>query len=336
MKIKFAVIGCGHIGKKHSQMIYENPCAKLVALVDLKPKSELGIDEFNVPFFNSLEDFLNSEIEVDVINIATPNGFHANQAILSLNNKKHVVIEKPMALNTLDAQKIIEASKKNNKKVFCVMQNRYSPPSKWLKNLVESKKLGKIYIVKVDCFWNRDERYYTPNSWHGDLKLDGGTLFTQFSHFIDLIYWIFGDFKNISARFNNFNHQNLTHFEDSGNVFFEFFDGGFGTLNYSTSVYNKNFESSITIIAENGSIKVGGQYMDKVEYCHVNNYKMPKLKPTNPGNDYGYYKGSAQNHNFLIQNVIDVFLKNKSITVDMMEGCKVVEIIEKINSNKKN
>ena len=336
MKIKFAVIGCGHIGKKHSQMIYENPCAKLVALVDLKPKSELGIDEFNVPFFNSLEDFLNSEIEVDVINIATPNGFHANQAILSLNNKKHVVIEKPMALNTLDAQKIIEASKKNNKKVFCVMQNRYSPPSKWLKNLVESKKLGKIYIVKVDCFWNRDERYYTPNSWHGDLKLDGGTLFTQFSHFIDLIYWIFGDFKNISARFNNFNHQNLTHFEDSGNVFFEFFDGGFGTLNYSTSVYNKNFESSITIIAENGSIKVGGQYMDKVEYCHVNNYKMPKLKPTNPGNDYGYYKGSAQNHNFLIQNVIDVFLKNKSITVDMMEGCKVVEIIEKIYSNKKN
>ena len=336
MKIKFAVIGCGHIGKKHSQMIYENPCAKLVALVDLKPKSELGIDEFNVPFFNSLEDFLNSEIEVDVINIATPNGFHANQAILSLNNKKHVVIEKPMALNTLDAKKIIEASKKNNKKVFCVMQNRYSPPSKWLKNLVESKKLGKIYIVKVDCFWNRDERYYTPNSWHGDLKLDGGTLFTQFSHFIDLIYWIFGDFKNISARFNNFNHQNLTHFEDSGNVFFEFFNGGFGTLNYSTSVFNKNFESSITIIAENGSIKVGGQYMDKVEYCHVNDYKMPKLKPTNPGNDYGYYKGSAQNHNFLIQNVIDVFLKNKSITVDMMEGCKVVEIIEKIYSNKKN
>lgn len=328
--IRFAVVGCGYIGKRHAEMITRNTESELVALIDVKEKSLLNLEGFEVPFFNSLEDFLKSGIGVDVINIATPNGYHAEQALIALDAKKHVVIEKPIALRKTDAEKVIFRALHVHKHVFAVMQNRYSPPSVWIKEVIESGKLGDIYVVQLNCYWNRDDRYYKADSWHGKKELDGGTLFTQFSHFIDIMYWLFGDIQNIQAKFKDFNHSQLTDFEDSGIVSFDLVSGGMGCLNFSTSIWNQNMESSLTIIAENGSVKIGGQYMDKVEYCHIKDYILPELAPTNPGNDYGAYKGSAQNHNYVIQNVVDVLNNRAPITTNAMEGLKVVDIIENI------
>lgn len=331
MKIKFAVVGCGHIGKRHAEMISRNSESELVALVDTKPKELLDIEKFGVPFYNSLTELLNAKLDIDVINIATPNGFHSAHAIQCLDSEKHVVIEKPLALSKNDAESIIYKALNVHKHVFAVMQNRYSPPSIWIKDLINSGKLGEIYIVQLNCYWNRDERYYTSDSWHGSKDLDGGTLFTQFSHFIDILYWLFGDINNVKTKFNNFNHSTLTDFEDSGFITFDFIKNkGMGSINYSTSVWNQNLESSMTIIAEKGSVKIGGQYMDKVEYCHIQDYIMPELNPTNPGNDYGAYKGSAQNHNYVIENVVDVIKGRTTITTNALEGLKVVEIIESI------
>lgn len=333
-KIKFAVVGCGHIGKRHAEMIIRNPHCELSALIDVKSKDCLNIGNYEVPFYSSLDEFLKTDGRVDVINIATPNGSHSEQALQALEAKKHVVIEKPMALKKADAEKVIYKSLNVHRHVFAVMQNRYSPPSVWIKEMIGSGKLGKIYIVQLNCYWNRDDRYYKQDSWHGKKALDGGTLFTQFSHFIDIMYWLFGDIDNIQSRLADHNHEQLTEFEDSGVVTFDFINGGMGTLNFSTSVWDKNLESSMTIIAENGSIKIGGQYMDKVEYCHVKNYFMPELAPTNPGNDYGAYKGSAQNHHYIIDNVVDVLRGRSTITTNALEGLKVVEIIERIYNSK--
>ncbi len=333
-KVKFAVIGCGHIGKRHAEMITRNVESELVALIDVKEKSLLGIDHYDVPFFHSVEEFLGAGTDADVINIASPNGFHALQALACLDARKHVVIEKPIALTRQDAEKVIFKALNVHRHVFAVMQNRYSPPSQWIKDLVESGKLGNIYMVQLNCYWNRDERYYKNDSWHGKKDLDGGTLFTQFSHFIDILYWLFGDIENISARLKDFNHAQLTDFEDSGFVTFDFVNGGMGCLNFSTAVWAQNMESSMTIIAENGSVKIGGQYMNEVEYCHVKDYAMPELAPTNPGNDYGAYKGSAQNHNFVITNVIDVLKNRAQITTNALEGMKVVDMIERIYNTK--
>jgi UDP-N-acetyl-2-amino-2-deoxyglucuronate dehydrogenase len=329
-RIKFAVIGYGHIGKRHAEMISRNPNSELVALVDIKTKTELKIDNLSIPLFSNLAELFNSGIDVDVINIATPNGFHSENALFALEHNKHVVIEKPMALTKLDAEKIIFKALQVHKHVFTVMQNRYSPPSAWIKNVVENKILGKVYFVQLNCYWNRDDRYYKSESWHGSKKYDGGTLFTQFSHFIDILYWLFGDINNISSRFYDFNHEVLTEFEDSGSICFDFINEGSGVLNFSTSVWDNNLESSMTIIGEFGSIKIGGQYMDKVEYCHIKNYEMPELAQTNPGNDYGGYKGSAQNHNYVIDNVVDVLQGRSTITTNALEGLKVVDIIERM------
>lgn len=329
-KVKFAIIGCGHIGKRHAEMILRNKDSELVALIDIKEREDLNIDQHDIPFFQSLDDFLSSNIPVDVLNIATPNGYHASQAMKCLEAKKHIVIEKPMALTKHAAEKVIFKALHVHKHVFTVMQNRYSPPSVWIKDIIEQGILGKIYMVQLNCYWNRDERYYKEDGWHGKAGLDGGTLFTQFSHFIDIMYWLFGDIQNIKTQFHDFNHKRLTDFEDSGFVSFDFVNGGMGSLNYSTAVWNQNLESSMTIIAENGSVKIGGQYMNEVEYCHIKDYSLPILAPTNPGNDYGAYKGSAQNHNYVIENVVDVLKGIAPITTNALEGLKVVDIIERI------
>jgi UDP-N-acetyl-2-amino-2-deoxyglucuronate dehydrogenase len=329
-KIKFAVVGNGHIGKRHVEMVMRHPESELVALCDTRPKSTLGIENYDVPFFNTISELFQSGINFDVLSIATPNGLHAEHALMGLEHRKHIVIEKPMALTKAECEKIIFKALQVSRQVFCVMQNRYSPPSEWIKKVVDDGLLGKIFLVQINCYWNRDSRYYKAEGWKGKLALDGGTLFTQFSHFIDIMYWLFGDISDIQARFNDFTHKELTDFEDSGIVNFNFVNGGMGCINYSTSVWDKNLESSLTIVAEKGSVKIGGQYMNEVEYCHIEGYEMPALAEANPANDYGPYKGSAANHNYVYENVIDTLMNRTIVTTNALEGLKVVEIIERI------
>ncbi len=334
-KIKFAVVGQGHIGKRHAEMIRRNPACELVAVCDIRTKEETGCAEINEPYFQSADEMFSSGLEMDVVNICTPNGLHASQSIQALENRCHVVVEKPMGLTKAECEQVIFKALEMHRRVFAVMQNRYSPPAKWLKSVVESGVMGEIYMVQINCYWNRDERYYKKGGWKGTPDLDGGTLFTQFSHFIDIMYWLFGDIREIKGRFADFNHKDLTAFEDSGMVSFEFVNGGIGNLNYSTAVWDCNMESSMTIVAEKGSIKVGGQYMEKVEYCHIQNYEMPELEPTGPANDYGAYKGSANNHHYVIENVVNTLNGNTSATTNALEGLKVVDIIERIYQTKK-
>jgi predicted dehydrogenase len=337
--VKFAVVGTGHIGKRHAEMIQRASEADLVALVDTRSQKECGAEDFNVPFFSSIEELLQSDLDIDVVNICTPNGLHADQSLKALEMKKHVVCEKPMGLSKDNCEKIIFKALEVSRQVFCVMQNRYSPPSQWIKSLITDGIMGEIFMVQLNCYWNRDNRYYKKGGWKGTQELDGGTLYTQFSHFIDIMYWLFGDIDNIQGKFKDFIHQDSTDFEDSGFVSFDFVNGGMGSLNYSTAVANQNLESSMTIIGENGSVKIGGQYMNDVEICNIKDYEMPVLAPSNPANDYGPYKGSAANHNYVISNVIDGVKGRKSPTTNALEGMKVVEIIERIykvrNENKK-
>jgi predicted dehydrogenase len=319
-------------------MIQGNPACELVALTDIKPKETLGLAAYSeAQFFNSVDELINSNLEIDAVAVASPNGLHEEHALKALGRGCHIIIEKPMALTKAGCEKIIFKSLQKHKQVFCVMQNRYSPPSVWLKELLENGTLGKIFMVQINCYWNRDDRYYKPDAvtgkpttWHGTKNLDGGTLFTQFSHFIDLMYWYFGDIMNIQAKFKDFTHAKSTDFEDSGFVSFDFVDGGMGCLNYSTAVWDKNLESSIMIVAENGSLKVGGQYMNEVVYCHIKDYVMPKLAESNPPNDYGPYKGSAANHHYIYENIVDVIKGEGTITTNALEGLKVVDIIERI------
>ncbi len=333
-KIKFSVIGFGRIGKRHAKIINEFEPAELVSVVDVSQKQFESIEILGLKAktYNSIDIFLQEDSNTsDVVTIATPNALHIEQAVQLLKAGYHVLIEKPMGLSQDECLNLIEEQEASKKRVFVVKQNRYSPPSLWMKKIIDDNIIGETLMVQVNCYWNRDERYYiVDNQWKGIKKLDGGALFTQFSHFIDIMYWVFGDIKNTKAIVKNFSHPYLKDFDDSGFVQFEFNKGGIGSINYSTSCWGKNMESSITVVGTKGSFKVGGQYMNEVEYCHIEGYEMPELTETNPPNDYGPFKGSAANHHFVFENIVDTLKGKSEPTANSFEGMKVVSIIERI------
>jgi len=326
-KIGFVVVGCGHIGKRHIAEIKANSNALLLAVCDIKNKNEF--EDFGVSFFESLDKLLSSNINTDVINICTPNGLHTTQSLQALNHC-NVLVEKPMALSVDDVNSLIQKEKESNNQLFCVMQNRYSPPAVWLKSLIENNALGKIYMVNLNCFWNRDSRYYNSENWRGTMDLDGGTLFTQFSHFIDILFHLFESVEVKDVVLTDFKHKQTIDFEDSGIIRFDLQNGGIGNMQFSTAVFDKNMESSITIIGEKGSVKVGGQYMEKIEYCHIENYELPELQKSNGEHDYGKYKGSANNHHFVIENVIETLKGNATKDATPLECLQVISFIEEV------
>lgn len=328
-QIKFGIIGYGRIGQRHQAIIDGHPDCQLVTVCDVQEEVLKSVSA-PISTFTDISAQLAGSDPFDVLSIATPNGLHAQHAIAGLRAGKHVVIEKPMGLSRKECEQVLFEALQQDRQVFCVMQNRYSPPSVWLKELLQSKKLGQIHKVLINCYWNRDGRYYQPGSWHGSLDLDGGTLFTQFSHFIDMMFWLFGDVTNIQAKFSNLNHKDSIQFEDTGQIMFDFEHGGVGSFNYSTSVWDQNLESSMTIIGECGSVKVSGQYMNEVVHCHINNYVMPELAVSAPPNDYGGYQGSAANHHYVYQNVVDTLKGTGHIATNALEGMKVVDIIERM------
>lgn len=326
--IKFGIIGCGRIAQRHAEHI--NNKAILTAVCDIdKGKADGLANKYNTHAYYSTADMLANEKEMDVIAICSPNGLHAEHAIAALNAGFHVICEKPMALTSYDCGEMIKAAERMNKRLFAIKQNRFNPPVAAVKQLIDEGKLGKIFNVQLSCFWNRNEDYY-KNSWKGTKKLDGGTLYTQFSHFIDLLYWVIGDVKRVKSFMGNFTHNGIIEFEDTGVVIVEFQNGAIGTINYTVNSYKKNMEGSLTIFGEKGSVKIGGQYLNELEYQHIEGYTIENLPEGNKANNYGNYQGSMSNHDKVYDNLIEVLEKNAPISTSSFEGLKTVEIIEKI------
>lgn len=261
----FSILGYGHIGKVHEQAILQAENANLVSIIDFNLSSDLGVQTYS-----TLEGFLQDDKETDVVVIATPNGLHYEHAVRCLKAGKNIFIEKPIALNLKDAEEILAIAKEKGLRVFSSMQLRFSPVVQYVKKLIENNSLGKIHMVNVECYWNRNRNYYKLREWHGTEEMDGGVLFTQFSHFVDIVNYWFDEVKCLNSRSFNFSHSDITEFDDSGHVDF-LADDAIGHMIYTTSVFNKNFESSITIIAEKGTIKIGDQYLNQMQYSDLKN-----------------------------------------------------------------
>lgn len=333
MKVKFAIVGCGRIAQRHAKHI--NTYGELVAVCDVViDKASKLASEYSAKAFGSIEELLNANLQIDVVSVCSPNGLHAEHSIMALNSGYNVLCEKPMAISVSDCGRMINAAEKNNRRLFAIKQNRFNPPVAAVKKLIDQGKIGKILSVQLSCFWNRNEDYYA-NSWKGSSDLDGGTLFTQFSHFIDLLYWIIGDVREVEAYFNNFTHQEIIDFEDSGVVILKFYNDAIGTINYTVNSYGKNMEGSLTIFGEKGTVKIGGQYLNELEYQSIEGLEVKNLPEGNKANNYGNYQGSMSNHDNVYMNLISVLTEGGAISTSAFEGLKTVEIIDKIYSKKK-
>lgn len=328
-KIRFAIIGCGRIGHRHAGHIANNGVLKAVCDIELEKTEDLK-NEYGANAYKNVGDLLENEKDnVDVVAVCSPNGLHAAHSIMALNAGYHVLCEKPMANNVHDCGEMIKAAESSNKRLFAIKQNRFNPPVAAVKKLIDEGTLGKIFSVQLSCFWNRNFDYYN-NSWKGTKDLDGGTLYTQFSHFIDLLYWMIGDVKSAKGIGKNYAHNGIIEFEDTGAVVLEFYNGAIGTINYTVNSYDENMEGSLTIFAEKGTVKIGGQYLNELEYQKIENYEIKDLPSGNKANNYGKYRGSMSNHDKIYENLVDVLNNNASISTSAFEGLKTVEIIDKI------
>lgn len=326
-EIRFAIVGLGHIGKRHASHILKQKNAQLVGIcdIDINKKNEYP----QIPFYSSITQLIEN-IKVDVLCVCTPNYLHEEHSIIGLNSSCHVVIEKPMALSTASCDRMISTALKNNKIIFAVKQNRYNPPVAIVKELIKNNILGKPYLIQVNCFWNRDDAYYAQSDWRGKKAMDGGCLFTQFSHFIDILYYLNGGIKSVMGLTKNFAHQHNTEFEDSGSFIMESLNGAIVNFNFTTTSFEKNMEGSISIFSKNGTVKIGGQYLNTIEYQNIKNTQLPQINIVEKNNDYGHYQGSMSNHDKMIQNVVDVLLHNAPIMTSAQEGRAVVDIIEQM------
>jgi predicted dehydrogenase len=332
-KVKFAVVGCGSIGKRHIAVIDAEPNAELVAICDIDEMKCIELSNLygNLKYFTNYEAMLN-EVNTDIISIATPHGLHAIMTIQATNSKRNVLVEKPMALTAKDCVEMIDSANKNNVKLFVVKQNRYNTPIAITKKAIESGRLGKIFMTQCNVMWNRHQEYYNESDWRGKKDLEGGALHTQVSHFIDLLIWWFGDIIEAKTILDTMNHQ--IEIEDCGISSIRFKSGVLGSLLWTTCVYNKNFEGSITIIGEKGTIKIGGKYLNKIEYWDVQSYPLPDdIEFEDAPNNYGKYQGTSSNHDKLITNLVDLFAQNRKGIVEGTEAIKTIEGIELIYSN---
>lgn len=325
-KFNFAVVGCGNIGKRHCSILKNMQEAELVAVYDaVKERADNFAQEFNVKAYYDYAELLANN-EIDFVNICVPSGLHAEQCIKAAAAGKHIICEKPMALSVEDCDKMIEAAAKNNVKIFVVKQNRYNEPVQKLKEAIDKGKMGKIYLLTANILWNRNEEYYKEASWRGTQALDGGALMNQSSHFVDLLNWLGGNVKSVYAKMDTISHDIET--DDTGIVILKFENGSLGNIIYTTCVYDKNMEGSITILGTKGTVKIGGQYLNKIEHWNVEGIPKPEIvEQINPNLYSGGYQGSAASHDKFFQNVIDVMKGKTNSTVIGSDGKKAVEII---------
>jgi predicted dehydrogenase len=326
--INFAIVGCGRIAQRHAEHISKR--GKLIAVCDVvSEKANAMTESYGAVAYADYVDMLKNESAIDVVAVCSPNGLHAIHSIEALKAGYHVLCEKPMGLTVQECGDMIQAAERANKRLFAIKQNRYNPPVAAVKEVIDSGKLGKVMSIQLSCFWNRNTDYYAK-SWKGTKDFDGGTLFTQFSHFVDLLYWLIGDVDEVAAMMGNFAHQGIIEFEDTGVVILKFTNGAIGTINYTVNSFQKNMEGSLTIFGEKGTVKIGGQYLNELEYQNIENYKIENLPEGNKANNYGNYTGSMSNHDKVYDNLIEVLTNNAAITTSSYEGMKTVEIIQKI------
>ncbi|HET8572782.1 MAG TPA: Gfo/Idh/MocA family oxidoreductase [Edaphocola sp.] len=326
--INFAIVGLGNIGKRHAGHILNNRGARLAAVCDIDPRVQQHLPGAT-PFYTSLENML-ARPDIDVVNICTPNYLHAPHTLSALYAGYHAVVEKPMALSTEECDLMIAAGRDTGKMIFAVKQNRYNPPVQAVKQLIDEQRLGKIFMIQVNCFWNRSAAYYAGSPWRGKKATDGGCLFTQFSHFVDILYYLNGDISSVSGMIDNFSHQDNTEFEDSGVFCMKAKNGALINFTFSTCAFQKNMEGSITILAEKGTVKIGGQYLNTIDYQCIQDMELPQINISAKENDYGLYKGSMSNHDQVVQNVIDVLENKAKMMTTAGDGRQVVGIIERM------
>ncbi len=329
MAFSFVVCGYGNIGRRHAAIIAARSDAQLEAIVDIDPgRAQEAHQQWNVPAYPSLRDMHGAGHHPDVVVLAVPNDYHIKMGRAALRNGAHVIVEKPLGLRYRNARRIIQLAREKDRLLACMLQNRLSPIAQWFHQVIAEGRLGYVYHVDIRLIWNRNGHYYHQSPWRGTINQDGGTLYTQFSHFIDLLYWCFGPIESVQAWTDNVAHPYLQ-IEDIGEARFRFVGGPTARLFFTTVAYDHNLESSITVLGSEGVLQVGGQYFNEVITWKMKD-PLPPPNVTIKPNHYGHYVGSAALHTHFYEEFIKALQGKPNRLPPVEDAAELVRMIEQI------
>ena len=331
-KIKFALVGCGRISKKHAETltIHLKDKAELIAVADPQgDRAKVVGEKYNVPHYKSYDDMLESHPEIEVVNILTESGNHAKHTVdIVKKYKKHIITEKPMALTLSDADKMIRTCDEEGVKLFVVKQNRYNLPVMKLREELEKGSFGKLVMGSVRVRWARHQAYYDQDAWRGTWAMDGGVFTNQASHHVDLLEWMLGTPISVFAKSRTALANVET--EDTGVAIINFENGAIGVVEATTATRPKDLEGSLSVLGEYGTVEIGGFAVNEMKIWNFEDQSeeekeviIEKYKE-NPSNVYGF------GHVRYLDNVCESLLHNQKALVDGLEGRKSLELINAI------
>ncbi len=327
--LKFALVGCGRIAKRHSELLGLNKIknATLVAVCDINEEKAKKIgQQFNIPYYTDMDMMMQMQ-SIDVISILTESGHHAEHVVNLAKYGKHLIVEKPMALKLDDADRMIKACDENECKLFVLKQNRFNVPIIKLREALISGRFGKLVLGTVRVRWARRQSYYNQDSWRGTWALDGGVLTNQASHHIDMLEWMMGDVESVFAKTST-SLVNIQA-EDTAVVTLKFKNGALGIIEATTATRPKDLEGSISILGEKGSVVVSGFALNKMQTWSFEkpiegDEEVLDKFSVNPPNVYGF------GHQAYYDHVIDSIMNNKKQLIDGISGKKSLELITAI------
>ncbi|MEZ4461485.1 MAG: Gfo/Idh/MocA family oxidoreductase [bacterium] len=316
MTLRIGLVGCGRVAAKHFESIREP--FELVAVCDTDPAArDQASSRHDVPGYGSLEAMLN-EMALDVVTLATPTGLHADQTIVSAKHGVHVITEKPMATRWTDAQRMVQACEAANRRLFTVKQHRFSAPVAALRRVIESGSLGRIYDVHLSVLWTRPQSYYDLAEWRGTWEMDGGALMNQAIHYVDLVRWIVGPVESVHAYTATLARR--IEVEDTAAMAMRFRCGALGTVNVTMLTHPANFEASLTVIAEHGTVRLGGVACNRIDHWQVQDVPPPE-NPEPSQNLYG------DGHGPFYRDVATALTQGHPGLIEGAEGMKSLELI---------
>jgi UDP-N-acetyl-2-amino-2-deoxyglucuronate dehydrogenase len=328
-KLNFALVGCGRIAKRHSDLLGNNQIinSSLVTVCDIdEDKAKNLSSRFNIPYYINMHEMMQKE-DIDVVVVLTESGNHASHVVELAKYGKHIVVEKPMALRLSDADAMIRACDSAGIKLFVVKQNRFNVPVLKLKEAIDRARFGKIFLGTIRVRWCRDQSYYDQDEWRGTWALDGGVLTNQASHHIDLLEWMVGDVESVFARSSTALSKIET--EDTAVVNLKFRNGALGIIEATTATRPNDLEGSISILGESGTVEIGGFAVNEIKVWSFvdetpEDQNILSDYSVNPPNVYGF------GHQEYYDHVVDCIKNNKKQLVDGLEGRKSLELINAI------
>jgi UDP-N-acetyl-2-amino-2-deoxyglucuronate dehydrogenase len=326
-KLNFGIIGCGRIAYKHAEAIKKNEKANLLCVCDIieeratEYKDKYGAEAHFTDYRKMLE-----YSGLDVVNICTPSGMHAEMGIAAAKAGKHVIVEKPMALSLKDADDLIEACDENGVKLAVCFQNRFNPPVQKLRRALEEGRFGKLTHASAIVRWFRPQDYYDQAPWRGTRAMDGGCLMNQSIHNIDLLQWMMGPVESVFG----YTATNLRKIEceDVGVAVLKFKNGALGVIEASTTIYPENLEETLNIFGEKGTVVLGGIAVNKIETWKFadstdENGAIDQHQQDVP-NVYGF------GHDALVEDFIQAVTNNSKPYIDGWEGRRALEIVKAV------